>query len=208
MFTGIIEAVGTVDSVKVEGQNRRVVMRAPFTEELQVDQSVSHNGICLTVERINAVEQTYEVVAVEETLRKTQLGEWQSGHTINLERCLKVGGRLDGHWVQGHVDMVARVSRIGKLDGSLVFRFEHPKGEYRTVEKGSVAVNGVSLTCFDTSESGFSVTIIPYTYAHTNFGQLKEGDLVNLEFDILGKYIAQHLKAYGRAIPDSPAGSI
>ncbi len=192
MFTGIIENTGTLVSTSKEGMNVRLRIDCPFTDELKIDQSVAHNGICLTVEAITG--NTYEVVAIEETLKRTNLSILQAGDIINLERCMKVGDRLDGHIVQGHVDTVAKVTQIVTMQGSWLIHFSYDDSKYITVEKGSVCVNGVSLTVVDSGEKTFSVAIIPYTFEHTNFKNLTVGGTVNIEFDIVGKYIARLVK--------------
>jgi riboflavin synthase len=192
MFTGIIEAVGTIKELKREGANFRITVSAPFTQELKVDQSVSHNGVCLTV--VNISGQTYEVVAIDETLKRSNLGSQMPGARVNLERCMKVGDRLDGHIVQGHVDTTAVTKSVEEQNGSWIYAFEFPEAEgHLTVEKGSICVNGVSLTIVDSGKNTFSVAIIPYTREHTNFSELKKGDLVNIEFDVVGKYVARLL---------------
>ena len=188
MFTGIIEEVGTVVSVQSEGGNLSIGIKAEFKDDLKIDQSISHNGVCLTVEDLSA--DHYKVVAIEETLAKTNLGKLNVGETINLERCMVAGDRLDGHIVQGHVDQTAKCVEKVEKKGSWEFSFEYDSSKGNiTVEKGSISVNGVSLTVFDSRENCFSVAIIPYTYEHTNFKTLVAGDLVNLEFDIIGKYV-------------------
>ena len=188
MFTGIIEAVGTVTKLDKEGSNLRIRLAAPFTSELKIDQSVAHNGVCLTVVHIDGGE--YEVVAIDETLKRTNLGRQTIGSKVNLERCTKVGDRLDGHIVQGHVDTVAAVTSVTELDGSWIYAFEFLTAPgHLTVEKGSVCVNGVSLTVVDSGSNAFSVAIIPYTRENTNFLNLVKGDKVNIEFDIIGKYV-------------------
>lgn len=192
MFTGIIENTGTLVSTSKEGMNVRLRIDCPFTDELKIDQSVAHNGICLTVEAITG--NTYEVVAIEETLKRTNLSILQAGDIINLERCMKVGDRLDGHIVQGHVDTVAKVTQIVTMQGSWLIHFSYDDSKYITVEKGSVCVHGVSLTVVDSGEKTFSVAIIPYTFEHTNFKNLTVGSTVNIEFDIVGKYIARLVK--------------
>ena len=187
MFTGIVEAEGTVTSLRREGGNLHLSLRCPFTSELKIDQSLAHNGVCLTVVSIRNDE--YTVTAIAETLRRTNLGSLKTGDAVNLERCLRVGDRLDGHVVQGHVDQTATCSQITDQQGSWLFRFAYdPLDGNITVTKGSVCVNGVSLTVVDSGDDFFSVAIIPYTYTHTNFHSLKKGDTVNVEFDILGKY--------------------
>ncbi len=187
MFTGIIESLGEIKSLKKEGTNIRVEIQSAILDEIKVDQSIAHNGICLTVEKINPA--SYEVVAVKETIDKTTLGEWASGGKVNLERCMQMNARLDGHIVQGHVDETAVVRSIKTEEGSWVYSFELKNPSKLIVEKGSICINGTSLTAFNVTDSSFAVTIIPYTYDHTIFHQLKEGDLVNIEFDIVGKYI-------------------
>lgn len=199
MFTGIIESVGTIETIKVEGTNRIFHIKAVLDGTIKVDQSIAHNGCCLTVtdvfENPEQGEKFYSVTLVEETLDKTNLGEVSEGAPVNIERCMKVGDRLDGHFVQGHVDGRGKVERIEVRDGSWLVDFSFdPKFSNLIVEKGSICVNGVSLTAFNAGTGKFSVTIIPFTWEHTQFHALKAGDTVNLEFDILGKYI---LKAQG-----------
>jgi len=191
MFTGIIENLAQVTQLTHEVGNIHVTLRCPFTNELKVDQSVAHNGICLTVVAI--IDDTYTVTAIQETIQKTSLGNWEIGTKVNVERCMQLNGRLDGHIVQGHVDTVASLVRIEEENGSWKFTFEYD-ATHVTVEKGSITVNGVSLTVVDSTLNSFSVCIIPFTYEHTNFHQLKVGDKVNLEFDIIGKYVARLLE--------------
>ncbi|KUG08875.1 riboflavin synthase [Solirubrum puertoriconensis] len=194
MFTGIIEALGTVRDVRQQGTNRHFVIEAPFNAELQIDQSVAHDGVCLTVVALDAAAGTHTVTAIDETLRKTNLDTWAVGRQVNLERCLSANGRFDGHIVQGHVDLTATCESVEDQNGSWLYRFRHETGPGRvTVEKGSICINGVSLTCFNSTDDGFSVAIIPYTYEHTTFQHLRAGDQVNLEFDIVGKYVAKLL---------------
>jgi riboflavin synthase len=188
MFTGIIEGLGIVKTIAKEGENIHFTIDADFTDELKIDQSVAHNGCCLTVVEINNRE--YVVTAILETLEKTNLGQWGVGTKVNLERCMIMNGRLDGHIVQGHVDTTATCTNIEDQDGSYKFSFEYDSSDV-TVEKGSVTVNGTSLTVVDSKDKGFSVCIIPFTFEHTNFHQLKIGDQINLEFDIIGKYVAK-----------------
>ena len=196
MFTGIIESLGKVTDLKTEGTNLVMRFRAPLdAEPIKVDQSIAHNGTCLTVTEIfqnDEEAREYTVVAVQETLEKTNLGSLKVGDPINIERCMKVGQRLDGHFVQGHVDTVGEVTQVEEREGSWMFSFSFPE-RYAAlmVDKGSVTINGVSLTVVSPSKNDFSVTIIPYTYEHTNFHDLKVGSKVNLEFDILGKYITR-----------------
>ena len=191
MFTGIIEEVGEVVALRDEGSNRVLSVRARMASELKVDQSVSHNGACLTVTRIQG--DAYEVAAVKETLERTNLGLLQVGHPVNLERSLRLGDRLDGHMVQGHVDTQARCTAIGDEQGSWGFRFELPPARHLLVEKGSICLNGVSLTIAQLDEAGFGVAIIPYTYEHTTFKAMRPGDPVNVEYDVLGKYVERML---------------
>ena len=194
MFTGIIEALGTVVLFSDEGTNRHFTIRSPFAAELKIDQSVAHDGACLTVVAVDVPAGMHVVTAIQETLRKTNLGQWQPGRAINLERCLAAGGRFDGHIVQGHVDATATCVQADDQQGSWLFRFRHEPGPQRlTVEKGSITVNGTSLTCFESTDDAFSVAIIPYTYEHTSFREIRLGSVVNLEFDIVGKYVAKLL---------------
>jgi riboflavin synthase len=190
MFTGIIEQLGIVKSIRKEDNNIHFTIEAPFTNELKIDQSVAHNGCCLTVVEID--QQQYVVTAIQETLDKTNLKDWTIGTKVNLERCMQMNGRLDGHIVQGHVDSIATCVNIEDQSGSWKFTFEYITDQV-TVEKGSITINGTSLTVVDSLPKSFSVCIIPYTYEHTNFHQLKIGDSVNLEFDIIGKYVAKLL---------------
>jgi riboflavin synthase len=190
MFTGIIEQLGIVKAIHHEGSNIHFTMEAAFTSELKIDQSVAHNGCCLTVVDIH--QSQYTVTAIQETLQKTNLGTWQVGTKVNLERCLLMNGRLDGHIVQGHVDTTAICTAIEDHQGSWKYTFRYTTAQV-TVEKGSITVNGTSLTVVDSKPHEFSVCIIPFTYEHTNFHMLKVGDVVNLEFDIIGKYVAKIL---------------
>ena len=192
MFTGIIEQLGQITKVVKEAENVHFTVKADFTDELKVDQSVAHNGTCLTVVEINGSE--YVVTAIKETLDKTNLGTWQVGTKVNLERCMQMNGRLDGHIVQGHVDTTATCISIENQEGSWKFTFKY-ETEQVTVEKGSITVNGVSLTVVDPKPNQFSVCIIPFTYEHTNFHQLEVGSKINLEFDIIGKYVAKLMAA-------------
>ncbi len=192
MFTGIIEAVGVIKAVTTENTNRHFFVESPISHELRVDQSLSHNGVCLTVTRMEP--GGHWVTAVQETLDKSNLGSLKPGDAVNLERSMPASGRFDGHIVQGHVDTTAVIKAVHDLKGSWQFDFDHPEGAgFLTVEKGSVCVNGISLTCFNSTRHSFSVAIIPFTYTHTNLGEAKTGDRVNLEFDILGKYIQRLL---------------
>ena len=189
MFTGIIEQIAEVVKVESEGSNVHISLKSTITSELKIDQSVAHNGVCLTVVKINGNE--YIVTAIKETLDKSNIGLLVVGSKVNIERCLKVGDRLDGHMVQGHVDQTAKCVEVKKENGSYVYTFKHKESDNMTVEKGSVCVNGISLTVVNSKDTSFSVAIIPYTHEHTNFHELKEGSVVNIEYDILGKYIAK-----------------
>lgn len=195
MFSGIVEEAAAVVAAERRDGNLRLRVKASFADELSIDQSVAHNGVCLTVVAVFP-DSTYEVTAIQETLDRSNLGLLAPGDLINLERSMKIGGRLDGHIVQGHVDCTARCTAIEDVEGSRYFRFEYAVSDemrrqgYLTVEKGSVTVNGVSLTVCDSEPGAFRVAIIPYTLEHTNFCRIAEGTVVNLEFDILGKYIA------------------
>jgi len=192
MFTGIIEDQGQVILLVKDGSNLNIALRSNFTNELKIDQSVAHNGVCLTVTNIDHKNNSYTVTAIEETLDKTSFRSLQVDDTINLERAMKLGDRLDGHIVQGHVDQTGKCIDIKESGGSWVFTFEYsPFKNNITIEKGSITINGVSLTVVDSRSNTFSVAIIPYTYKHTNFNKLKTGDLVNLEFDVIGKYVAR-----------------
>lgn len=198
MFTGIIESIGEVVNIVKEGTNHHFEVHSSLAAELRVDQSVCHNGVCLTVTEV--LGSTYKVTAIDETLKKTNLGDLQVGSKLNLERCMPANGRFDGHIVQGHVDQTAVCQQIQEEEGSWLFDFHYQptQDDYMTVEKGSITINGVSLTCFNSREDSFRVAIIPYTYQHTNFHQLSEGDRVNLEFDIIGKYVSKMLAKRGR----------
>jgi riboflavin synthase len=188
MFTGIIECTGRVESVKIIGQNRQFMISSPISDELKIDQSLAHEGICLTVE---AVENgMHRVTAIDETIQKTNISQWHKGTSVNLERCMILGSRLDGHIVQGHVDATGTCTEITTIEGSWIYTFSFsPEFSSLIVEKGSVCVNGTSLTAFNISPNSFSVAIIPYTYEHTTIDQVMRGSRVNLEFDIIGKYI-------------------
>ena len=188
MFTGIIECMATVTGIIQDGTNVHFVLESPVTHELKADQSVAHNGVCLTVVEISG--NTYRVTAVAETLAKTNLGTWKKDDKINLERSLKIGDRLDGHFVQGHVDATATCIGKKTLEGSWLYRFRFPQ-EFAAlvIEKGSICLNGVSLTLFNVGSDEFTVTIIPYTYSHTNFNTIETGSVINVEFDVLGKYL-------------------
>ncbi|QHV95934.1 riboflavin synthase [Spirosoma endbachense] len=196
MFTGIIETTGLVAGIESEGTNLTFRIESSLATELKIDQSVSHNGVCLTVTSV--ADGSYTVTAVDETLKKTNLGQLQIGERVNLERCMPANGRFDGHIVQGHVDQTGICTNVQDLDGSWLFDFQYDPdiAGNVTVEKGSICINGVSLTVFNSQDDGFRVTIIPYTYEHTSFRDLKPGDIVNLEFDVVGKYIKKMLVGY------------
>lgn len=192
MFTGIIETIGVVEEIRTEKENVHFRFSAPISSELKVDQSISHNGVCLTVTQL--APGGYWTTAIHETLIRSNLGNLRKGDRVNLERCMIANGRFDGHVVQGHVDQTGKVTSIVDQQGSWLFEFEYdPSLGNITVEKGSIAVNGISLTCFNSKTNSFTVAIIPYTFEHTNVGQLKTGDTVNLEFDIIGKYVKRLL---------------
>ena len=188
MFTGIVETVGKVEEISGKGTNVDFIISSSMSDELKIDQSVSHNGVCLTITKVEGGR--HWVTAINETMKKSSLGSIEVGSQVNLERCMKADGRFDGHIVQGHVDTTARVNEIKDENGSWVFTFEL-KEEGLVVEKGSICINGTSLTCFNVEKKIFSVAIIPYTFEHTNFNQLAVGSIVNIEFDIIGKYIHQ-----------------
>lgn len=195
MFTGIIESLGTIENLEKEGTNLHLKISASITPELKIDQSVSHNGVCLTVVKIEG--QEYVVTAIQETLTKTNLGSLKIGDSVNLERAMLSSARLDGHMVQGHVDETATCISVESVDGSWYYRFEYtPSPEHLLVDKGSICINGVSLTVVEPVENQFSVAIIPFTYEHTTFKNLQAGDSVNLEFDIIGKYIGKYFEVY------------
>ena len=189
MFTGIIENIALVKEIKKDGDNLIFTFESDLTSELKIDQSISHNGICLTV--VNIIDNTYSVVAIKETVLKSSIKNWKVGDKVNLERAMKIGNRLDGHIVQGHVDQVGICEKISEELGSWYFTFKYEKSDNITIEKGSIAINGISLTVVDSQTNKFSVAIIPYTYNHTNFKNLNIGDEVNLEFDMVGKYISK-----------------
>ena len=192
MFTGIIETFGRVEKIERENSNINFTFSSSISSELKVDQSLSHNGVCLTVVKI--IDKNYVVTAIEETLKRTNLGALGLGDMVNLERCMPANGRFDGHIVQGHIDTTAKCLEINNLNGSWVFVFEYEKNKNNiTVEKGSVTINGVSLTVVNSEENIFSVCIIPFTFEHTNFNKLQLGSIVNLEFDIIGKYLKKLL---------------
>jgi len=193
MFTGIIESLGRVEKVEVHGTNKTFYIASPLSASFKIDQSVSHNGVCLTVESVE--NGVHRVTAIEETLVKSNLGEWQRGDVVNIEQCMQLNGRLDGHIVQGHVDETATCEKISTLEGSSVFAFRYDSASSNiTVEKGSICVNGVSLTVVESGKNYFSVAVIPYTFEHTNFHSLQPGHIVNIEFDVIGKYVSRLMK--------------
>lgn len=192
MFTGIIETLAKVEQIEHKDSNVHYTFSSPITQELKIDQSVAHNGVCLTVVAISG--NNYAVTAIDETLKRTNLGALKTGDKVNLERCMPANGRFDGHIVQGHVDTTATCIEVNDLNGSWEFAFEHEKSKSNiTVEKGSITINGVSLTVVKSGETSFSVHVIPYTFEHTNFKNIQPGTLVNLEFDVIGKYVARLL---------------
>ena len=193
MFTGIIECTGIVEKIESKGSNKTFWIKSPIGNELKIDQSLAHNGVCLTVEEI--ANSIHRVTAIEETLRKTNLHTLHIGSEINLERCMLMNGRLDGHIVQGHVDCTATCTQKKQLNGSWEFSFEFDNQfAHLVIEKGSISINGTSLTCFNVSENSFTVAIIPYTFEHTNIKHVVAGSIVNLEFDIIGKYILRRME--------------
>lgn len=199
MFTGIIETTGIVKEVITNGSNRTFWIQSGISSELNIDQSVSHNGVCLTVEEIK--DNMHRLTAIDETLAKTNLNNWQMGDVVNLERCLQMNGRLDGHIVQGHTDATASCKTMLEKDGSWEYSFEiDKKFAGLIIEKGSVALNGISLTIFNVGDNSFTVAVIPYTYQHTNMKQLKVSDSVNIEFDMIGKYVNRMIQLNNKAI--------
>lgn len=201
MFTGIVKYLAKVRAIHASGSNLTFELSAPFKEDIQIDQSISHNGACLTVIEIVSShlseETVYKVTAVDETLKKTNLGKVKEGDTLNLELSMKSGDMVDGHYVQGHVDTIGEVLEVKDVAGSWLFEFSFPsKFAHLLVDKGSICINGVSLTVIEASKDTFSVTIIPYTFEHTNFKHLMKGDIVNLEFDMIGKYLARYIDLY------------
>lgn len=194
MFSGIVEEAAPVVKLEKEKENLHITMTCSFTDELKIDQSISHNGVCLTVVKVE--EDNYTVTAIKETLEKSNLGKLEVGSKVNLERSTRLDARMDGHMVQGHVDQTAVCTEVTEADGSWYYTFEYEPAQedYITVEKGSVSVNGVSLTVVNSKDKSFQVAIIPFTYEMTNFHQIKAGTIVNLEFDIIGKYVARYLK--------------
>lgn len=192
MFTGIVETQGIVKNVVEKGTNKTFWVKSPISSKLKIDQSVAHDGVCLTVEDVKGTR--HRVTAIAETLNKTTLGDWKEGSSINIERCLKINGRLDGHFVQGHIDATAICIDKKEKDGSWEFSFQFLPGfSSLIIEKGSIAINGISLTIFNVTETTFTIAIIPYTFEHTNMNLVKPGQKVNIEFDMLGKYINRKL---------------
>jgi riboflavin synthase len=190
MFTGIIETLGVIQEIEKDKDNLHITIASSITDELQIDQSVAHNGICLTVVSIN--KTFYTVTAIGETIKKTTISHWQKGNPINLERAMKLGDRLDGHIVQGHVDQIGTCTTVKETNGSWYYTFKYDESLHNiTIEKGSITVNGVSLTVVDSRKNEFSVAIIPYTFEHTNFKTFKVSTKVNLEFDVIGKYVSR-----------------
>jgi riboflavin synthase len=197
MFTGIVETTGKVVSIDHDKANINITIETAIGGELKVDQSMSHDGVCLTVVNVDHEKNQYVVTAIQETLDKTNLGAWQPGYVVNLERSMRMDGRFDGHIVQGHVDQTAKCIKVEEYDGSWKYYFEYDPGRRNiTVEKGSISVNGVSLTVVDSEPGMFSVAIIPYTHQFTNFHTFKPGSVVNIEFDVFGKYVARLLQLY------------
>jgi riboflavin synthase len=193
MFTGIIENTGIVKEIITNGSNKTFWVASTLSNELKIDQSLSHSGVCLTIEEI--ANGMHRVTAIDETLLKTNAGQWEAGTVVNLERCMPMNGRLDGHIVQGHVDATAECTAVIEKEGSWEFSFEFP-GQFSAlvIEKGSISLNGISLTIFNVGNNNFSIAVIPYTYEHTNINTVKQGDRVNIEFDILGKYVQRMMQ--------------
>ena len=190
MFTGIIETIGVIKAIEKEDENVHITVNSSITNELKIDQSVSHNGVCLTIVNIN--NDSYTITAIQETLNKTNLGSWKIGDLVNLERAMKLNDRLDGHLVQGHIDQIGVCKEVLETNGSWFYTFQYDENLNNiTIEKGSITVNGVSLTVVNSKNNEFSVAIIPYTYEQTNFKNFKKGTKVNLEFDVIGKYVAK-----------------
>ncbi len=206
MFTGIIETTGKVESIEKNGTNLSFWIASSVSNELKIDQSVSHDGVCLTVEKIE--EGKYRVTAIEETLNKTNLSQWKAGTGINIERCMQLNARVDGHLVQGHVDATAFCIDVEEKKGSWEYRFQIPaEFTHLIIEKGSVCINGISLTAFDIKFNSFKVAIIPYTYQHTNIHSIKKNSIVNIEFDVIGKYLARFREVFIYKVNDSFARS-
>lgn len=199
MFTGIIETLGEIVKIEEEGSNIHFTIQAPIAKELKIDQSVAHNGVCLTVVAVKHHLQQYTVTAIHETLLKTSLGQWKLGSKVNIERSMPTNARIDGHFVQGHVDTTASCIQVDEVDGSWYYKFSYPENtEHVLVNKGSVCIDGTSLTVVEAQDNWFSVAIIPYTYEHTVFNTYQIGTKVNIEFDVIGKYIAKLFKLYQR----------
>jgi len=197
MFTGIVESVGKVRGTSRTGSNMHIYIESTFLDEVYIDQSIAHNGVCLTVDEI--LEDRYRVTAIDETLKKSNLGGLSEGKTVNLERCLKMNGRIDGHMVQGHVDTTTTCLDIQNENGSWLYTFKMPSDGFKlVVDKGSICINGVSLTVVDPTSETFKVAIIPYTYEHTTFANLTIGDKINIEYDIIGKYVLKHVGAFAQ----------
>ena len=197
MFTGIVEKTGKVVSIEKDKSNFNITIETEIADELKIDQSMSHDGVCLTVVKVDYVKKQYVVTAIQETLDKTNLGTWHEGYEVNLERSMRMDGRFDGHIVQGHVDQTAVCVKVEEMDGSWKYTYKYDVAKNNiTVEKGSISVNGVSLTVVDSAPGLFSVAIIPFTYQVTNFHNFKEGTVVNIEFDVFGKYVARLLQLY------------
>ena len=197
MFTGIVETTGTVVSIEKDRTNFNITIQTPIAQELKIDQSMCHDGVCLTVVKVDYEKNQYVVTAIQETLDKTNLGTWHAGYEVNLERSMKMEARFDGHIVQGHVDQTATCTKVETYDGSWKYFFKYDIGKQNiTVEKGSISVNGVSLTVVDSLPGEFSVAIIPFTHQVTNFHNFKAGTVINIEFDVFGKYVAKLLKLY------------
>ncbi len=197
MFTGIVEATGKVVNIEREGSNINISIQTPIAKELKIDQSMAHDGVCLTVVKVDYEKESYTVTAIQETLDKTNLGSWKVGYEVNLERSMRMDGRFDGHIVQGHVDQTAECYKVEEFDGSWKYWFKYDASKANiTVEKGSISVNGVSLTVVDSGAGYFSVAIIPFTHAVTNFHNFIPGSIINIEFDVFGKYVARLLKLY------------
>lgn len=197
MFTGIVEKTGSITDIIRNGKNLSFWVNSPISHELKIDQSLSHNGVCLTVEEV--IDGKHRVTAIDETISKTNVGQWKNGDIINLERCLPFQGRIDGHIVQGHVDAKAICTSITDKNGSWLFQFEYPQSfAHLVIEKGSICINGISLTAFMVEGNSFAVAIIPYTYEHTNMQSLNIGDEVNIEFDIIGKYLSRMMEVQSK----------
>jgi riboflavin synthase len=197
MFTGIVEKTGKVVSIEKDKSNFNITLETEIADELKIDQSMSHDGVCLTVVKVDYAKKQYVVTAIQETLDKTNLGTWHEGYEVNLERSMRMDGRFDGHIVQGHVDQTAVCVKVEEMDGSWKYTYKYDVAKNNiTVEKGSISVNGVSLTVVDSAPGLFSVAIIPFTYQVTNFHNFKEGTVVNIEFDVFGKYVARLLQLY------------